>query len=60
MDKGAGSLLGSLVNSALILLILSFSIRYSLTEVTRKVILPWGSASIHDSPFIAMSLYGPF
>jgi hypothetical protein len=60
MGKGAGSLLGSLVGSALILLILLFSIRYSLTEVTRKVILPWGSASIHDSPFMAMSLYGPF
>jgi hypothetical protein len=60
MGKGAGSSLGLLVSSALILLILSFGIRYSLTEVTRKVVLPWGSASIYDSPFMAMSLYGPF
>jgi hypothetical protein len=60
MGKGAGSSSGLLVNSALILLILLFSIRYSLIEVTRKVILPWGSASIYDSPFMTMSLYGPF
>ena len=31
-------------------------VKYGLTEVERKVVLPCGNANMQDSPFIAISL----